>query len=268
MSTPIRLAQAAYDALLEPDPARKVMAAQALHGAWQNGRVVQSAAADPVQSVRVPGRPSRPELVAPRVLPKRGLGTPVGRAALIHALCHIEFNAINLALDAVYRFRALPAAYYGDWLRVAAEEALHFDLLRAHLESLGYAYGAFAAHDGLWDMAVDTAHDVVARMALVPRVLEARGLDVTPSLMARLAAAGDARAAEILALIWRDEKGHVAIGSHWYRYVCAQRGWEPEAMFKRLVARHMKGPLKGPFHREARRAGGFSESEMAYLESL
>ncbi|QKT02557.1 ferritin-like domain-containing protein [Ectothiorhodospiraceae bacterium 2226] len=261
------LTQGAHAALMMCDPTRKVAATRALQTAWDAGRAVagEEAAAVPVP---VPGRPARPRLVPPRVLPKRGLGSREGRAALIHALCHIEFNAINLGLDAVYRFRGLPPAYYGDWLRVAAEEALHFELLQAHLASLGYAYGDFDAHDGLWEMACETAHDVVARMALVPRVLEARGLDVTPGLMERLAAAGDARAVEILTIILRDEKGHVAVGSRWYRYACAARGLEPGATFKALIARHMKGRLKGPFHWEARREAGFSDDEMTFLEGL
>ena len=167
-------------------------------------------------------RPSRPQLVSPKELTRRGLGTKEGHAALIHSLCHIEFNAINLALDAVYRFRGMPESYYGDWWKVAKEEAYHFDLLRKHLSSLGYTYGDFVAHNGLWQAALDTAHDPLVRMALVPRVLEARGLDVTPGIMKRLQEMGDQRAVEILKIIHRDEIGHVAIGSRWFKFLCQQ----------------------------------------------
>jgi uncharacterized ferritin-like protein (DUF455 family) len=181
-------------------------------------------------------------------------------------VAHIEFNAINLALDAVWRFAGMPPAFYLDWLRVAAEEALHFTLVRDHLRTLGADYGHFDAHDGLWLMARRTAHDVVARMALVPRTLEARGLDATPPLQAKLARAGDLRAVEILEVILRDEVGHVAIGNRWYRWLCERDGLDAEALYPQLAARHEAPRLRPPFNREARRAAGFSESELDRLE--
>ncbi|MFZ3018932.1 MAG: ferritin-like domain-containing protein, partial [Gallionella sp.] len=178
---------------------------------------------------------------------------------------HIEFNAINLALDAVWRFPGMPRAYYADWLQVADEEALHFTLLADHLKELGYAYGDFPAHNGLWDMAVKTQHDVLARMALLPRTMEARGLDVTPGLRAKLMQAGDIAVGGIMDIILRDEIGHVAIGNRWYAWLCERRELEPIAAYARLAAEHKAPPLRGPFNLEARRAAGFSEQELAAL---
>jgi uncharacterized ferritin-like protein (DUF455 family) len=207
-------------------------------------------------------------LVAPRELPKRNFHAVEGRAALIHAVAHIEFNAINLAWDAVYRFRNLPKPYYDDWVRVADEEAYHFTLLRERLRTLQYDYGDFTAHNGLWEMARDTAHDPLVRMALVPRVLEARGLDVTPGMMARLRAAGDEDTVGLLEIILRDEIGHVEIGSRWFRFLCEQRGLVPELTFRELIDRYMKGRIKGPFHHQARLQAGFSAEELSVLERL
>ena len=215
-----------------------------------------------------PGRPRQPELIPPQRVPRRRMDTLPGRAALIHALAHIEFNAINLALDAAHRFVGMPPAYYADWLRVADEEALHFDLLNAHLATLGYAYGDFPAHDGLWDMALKTAHDPLVRMALVPRVLEARGLDATPLIVDKLKTAKDTRMIEILAIIERDEIGHVAIGSRWFNWLCAARGLDPEATFRQLLVDYDAPPLKPPFNLAARRAAGFSERELDWLSAL
>jgi uncharacterized ferritin-like protein (DUF455 family) len=213
----------------------------------------------------LPGRPARPRLVAAKDVPTRSPFTLEGRAALLHAIAHIEFNAINLALDAVWRFAGLPEAFYRDWLRVAAEESLHFTLLREHLATLGHDYGDFDAHDGLWTMAARTAHDVVARLALVPRTLEARGLDATPPLQAKLGKAGDTRAVAILDVILRDEIGHVAIGNRWYRFVCERAGLDPVAIYPQLVERHAAPRLRPPFNEPARRAAGFSDDEIAYL---
>lgn len=213
--------------------------------------------------VAAPGRPARPALVAPSRVPRRGTGTREGRAALLHAIAHIEFNAINLALDAVARFAGLPEAYYRDWWQVATEEALHFALLSSHLESLGYAYGDFPAHDGLWTAAQRTADDCLARMGLVPRILEARGLDVTPAMRARLAAAGDEAAAGLLDLILRDEIGHVAVGNRWFHYLCAERGLQPVAAFRDLCRRYGQSPPRPPFNVAARLAGGFTAEELA-----
>lgn len=213
----------------------------------------------------LPGRPGLPVLVPADQVPRRSPFTAEGRAALLHAICHIEFNAINLALDAIWRFPGLPAAYYSDWLKVADEEALHFSLLQDHLASLGHHYGDFAAHDGLWSMTERTAGDPLARMALVPRTLEARGLDATPPIQAKLRQAGDLRAVEILAVILRDEIGHVAIGNRWYRWLCEQQGIDPVAHYPLLVERYKAPRMRQPFNLEARRAAGFEEAELQQL---
>jgi uncharacterized ferritin-like protein (DUF455 family) len=212
-----------------------------------------------------PGRPPAPRLVAPRELPQRGLGSEEGRAALVHAVAHIEFNAIDLAWDAIYRFRDMPAEYYRDWAVVAADETRHFRLLAARLAEFGRGYGDFDAHNGLWDMAVKTSESCLARMALVPRVLEARGLDVTPAMIARLRQVGDTRTVEILEVILREEVAHVAAGSRWFAWCCARAGVDAEATFAQLVAEHAGNALKPPFNESARRAAGFSATEMARL---
>ena len=211
----------------------------------------------------LPGRPDKPQLVHPSQLKTRTVGTLIGRAGLIHALTHIEANAINLALDMMWRFPGMPERFYADWWQVAQEEALHFELLHAHLNSLGFAYGDFPAHDGLWDMAERTKGDVLARLALVPRTLEARGLDATPAVRNRLVSVGDMSGARILDIILRDEIGHVAIGNRWYRHLCSQRLLDPVASYAELAQRFQAPVLKGPFNLEARReysAGGFGYS--------
>jgi len=252
------------ECLQQAEPEQKRHCVAELVEAW-HGNVLDTETA-PLEPIGQPGRPERPQLVSPRDLPRRKLTSPEGHAALIHSICHIEFNAINLALDAVYRFRDLPTDFYTDWLRVAKEEAYHFGLLRDHLRSLGHDYGDFDAHNGLWEMAVDTAHDPMIRMALVPRVLEARGLDVTPGIMHKLAEIGDEQAVEILKIIQRDEVGHVEIGTRWFRYLCEQRKLEPEQTFRNLLSQYMKGSIKGPLDRKARRQAGFTEAELDYLE--
>lgn len=214
------------------------------------------------------GRPDRPQLVAPRNLARRGLGTPAGRAALVHAVAHIEFNAINLALDAALRFTGLPPDYYRDWLSVAADEARHFAMLAGRLGELDHAYGDLPAHNGLWSMAERTAHDPLVRMALVPRVLEARGLDVTPGMIDRLNAAGDPETVAKLEIILEEEERHVAIGSRWFRYLCDRRGVEPEATFLQLFEDYFSGGLRGPLNLAARERAGFSEVEIERLAKL
>lgn len=184
---------------------------------------------------------------------------------MIHALAHIEFNAINLALDAIWRFPGMPSDFYGDWLRVAAEEALHFSLLESHLRTLGFAYGDFPAHNSLWDMAEKTSGDVLARIALVPRTMEARGLDASPAVRAKLAQAGDQAAAGILDIILRDEIGHVATGNRWFGWLCKERGLDPVAIYADLAQDYKAPQPRGPFNLEARRAAGFSEAELAEL---
>ena len=251
--------------LLEGDPSAKAAGVRALHASWLDRALLLSPAAALAAPEGIPGRPALPELVPPLAVQRRSMRTVEGRAALLHALAHIEFNAINLALDALWRFPGMPADYYADWLQVAAEEAHHFSLLVAHLQSQGYGYGDFSAHNSLWDMAEKTAGDVLARMALVPRTLEARGLDASPPVRAKLAQAGDIAAAGILDIILRDEIGHVAIGNRWYGWLCAQRGLEPVAAYAELAARYKAPPLRGPFNMEARRAAGFTELELAQL---
>ncbi|HEX4857858.1 MAG TPA: ferritin-like domain-containing protein [Usitatibacteraceae bacterium] len=213
----------------------------------------------------LPGRPARPALVLPAQLPKRTLGSREGRGALIHALAHIELNAVNLALDIVWRFPALPDDFYRDWIGVALEEASHFQLLQGHLRQLGFAYGDFDAHDGLWEMAARTADDVLARLALVARVAEARGLDVSPELRDRFAAAGDTAAATILQTILDDEIGHVGIGSRWFHRLCETRGLDPREVHRTFARARGAPPRRGPFNFEARRKAGFSEDEIADL---
>ncbi|MBX3623254.1 MAG: ferritin-like domain-containing protein [Rhizobacter sp.] len=255
--------QRALEVLCLQDPALKAAAARALFDALDPALI--DAALVIAAPPGLPGRPERPRLVPPKQVPSRTPFTLEGRAALLHAVTHIEFNAINLALDAAFRFHGMPLAFYVDWLRVASEEALHFSLLRAHLQTLGHDYGDFDAHDGLWLMTQRTAGDVTARMALVPRTLEARGLDATPPMRAKFAKAGDARAAEILDIILRDEVGHVAIGNRWYRWLCAQAGLDPVAHYALLTRRHEAPRLRPPFNWAAREAAGFTADEMARL---
>ncbi len=235
--------------------------------AWRDEQLSLDSNSGP-KSIGEPGHPAKPELVAPADVPKRGLGTEEGRAALLHAVTHIEFNAVNLAWDAVYRFRDMPCQFYSDWVRVADEEAYHFQLLRQRLNDMGYDYGDFPAHSGLWDMAVKTASDPMVRMALVPRVLEARGLDVTPGIMERLQGVGDDKSVAVLEIILRDEIGHVEIGSRWFKHFCDQRGLNMEQTFLELIKQYFAGQLRGPFHYEARMEAGFSEAELRALEQL
>ncbi len=253
-----------WEALTHPDPTTKVTLTTQLRTAWEAGQLNRDPT--PVEALPVPGRPERPELVLPRNLKKRKLSTPEGRAVLIHALAHIEFNAINLALDAAYRFQQLPDAYLSDWLQVAADEARHFGLLRQRLQAHGFDYGDFPAHNGLWSMACKTAHDPLERMALVPRVMEARGLDVTPGMITRFDALGDAETADVLRIIWQDEVTHVEIGNRWFHHLCQERALDPESTFYALVEQHMPGGLRGPFHLEGRRKAGFSEAELERLQ--
>ena len=253
--------------LCSSQPAAKVACVHALQADWLAGRINLSVEASRTP-INQPGHPEKPLLIPPQQVPRRRADTLIGRAALVHALAHIEFNAINLALDAAHRFAGMPPDYYADWLRVADEEALHFDLLNAHLVTLGHVYGDFPAHNGLWDMALKTAHDPLVRMALVPRVLEARGLDATPLIITKLKAAKDTRMVEILVHIERDEIGHVAIGSHWFAWLCAARGLEPESMFRQLLVDYDAPPLRPPFNLAARRAAGFSEPELDWLSTL
>lgn len=223
--------------------------------------------APPPEPIRMPGRPERPMLVHPRELPRRGFGSDEGRAAFIHSIAHIEFNAIDLAWDAVYRFRGMPPVFYADWAQVAHDEARHFAMLRERLNAFGRDYGDFDAHNGLWEMAEKTAHSALERMALVPRVLEARGLDVTPAMIVKLRQLRDDATADILDVILREEIGHVAAGSRWFRWCCERAGVQPEPTFRELLIRYGRGVLYGPFNLDARSAAGFSGEELAALQS-
>ncbi len=268
----MNLFESARQCLLLCDPEEKVTTSRRIAQQWRAGEIsLPREGEGEVGPIAQPGHPDKPRLVAPRDLHRRSLHTPEGHAALIHSIAHIEFNAINLAWDAVYRFRELPEQFYDDWVKVADEEAYHFTLVRDHLNTLGFEYGDFDAHNGLWEMAVKTAHDPLIRMALVPRVLEARGLDVTPGIMKKLRDFGDHAAVDVLEIILRDEIGHVEIGSRWFRYLCEQRKMEPEQTFQCLLEEYMKGGNnigKGPLHRSARLAAGFTEAELNYLEGI
>ncbi|MEP6789994.1 MAG: ferritin-like domain-containing protein [Ramlibacter sp.] len=261
----MELRQCALQALCTSIPEEKVALVRA---GWSSSPTFSLAECAPQVTEALPGRPARPELIHPAKVPRRSPFKPEGLAALLHAIAHIEFNAINLALDAAWRFDGMPREFYLDWMRVAAEEAYHFTLLREQLLSLGYGYGDFAAHDNLWTMCEKTKDDVVARMALVPRTLEARGLDASPLIQDRLrkVATPDAmRAVDILEIILRDEVGHVAIGNHWYRWLCARAGLDPVAHYRVLARRHEAPRLYPPFNDDARRRAGFTDEELAQL---
>ena len=270
---PMDLRRRALELLQLTDPTAKAQATQALARERAQGRCTldPAAALTPAPDQPLPGRPERPRLVQVLQVPKRSPFTPEGRAALIHAICHIEFNAINLALDAVWRFEGMPRSYYLDWMLVAAEEARHFRLLRDHLRTQGHDYGDFPAHQGLWTMCEKTRHDIVARMALVPRTMEARGLDATPQIQAKLRQVGtpDALAAVgILDTILRDEVGHVAIGNHWYRWLCEREGLDPENHYSVLVQQYEAPRLRPPFNEAARRRAGFTDNELRWLQQV
>ena len=258
---------AAHDCLRVATPDDKVALTFATAEAFARGELAIDDDAPPPGPIRMPGRPARPRLVHPRELPRRGFGTNEGRAAFIHSVAHIEFNAIDLAWDAVYRFRGMPHAFYADWAQVAHDEARHFVMLRERLRALDHDYGDFDAHNGLWEMAEKTAHSGLERMALVPRVLEARGLDVTPGMIVKLRQLGDHATADILEVILREEVGHVAAGSRWFRWHCERDGVDPEPTFRRLLVEYGRGVLHGPFNLDARSAAGFSEAELAALQS-
>jgi len=256
-----------WDCLTENSIDEKIATVQRLVSAWHQGRVVidDNAQCQPLPKA---GLPDNLQLVHPSRVPRRRLGTRAGRIALLHAVVHIEFSAINLALDAVYRFRDMPSDYYEDWLRIAAEECYHFNLIRTQLLNMGSDYGELPAHNGLWDVAVYSASDVMNRMALVPRVLEARGLDVTPGMIERVTDAGDLAFADILEIILRDEIGHVRAGSRWFRYICGQRGLEPTSTFDKILRRYredLNAHIRGPFHIEARLQAGFNQTEINNL---
>lgn len=258
------VARAIRAALLEPDPRAKAMAARAVARGWRLGRL---APAFDVAMPESPARPARPELLPPNRMPKRGRGgSERGRIALWHALAHIEFSAIDLALDAAGRFGAeLGNSFVSDFLSVAADEAMHFALLERRLRALGSHYGALPAHAGLWDAAHATRHDAAARLAVVPMVLEARGLDVTPQTIARLSQSGDEAGRRLLERILDDEIRHVRLGASHFFALCARRGETPETYWRSLVKQHFRGGVKPPFNDSARLAAGLSLSFYAGL---
>lgn len=264
----------AENVLMCADPVQKATASIELYKAWcglPQDQLTHISAAQSLSVVRVldaPGRPALPELVDARFLPRRGMGSHAGRVGLVHSLAHIEFNAINLAIDAVYRFRGMPADYYEDWLRVASDEGEHFLLLRDRLLSLESHYGALSAHDGLWDMARRTDHDILVRMALVPRILEARGLDVAPPMIVKLKQLGDADTAAILQRIYTDEITHVEVGNRWFRYICEQRELDGTKVFRDLLKGENSAYLRSPYNREARLLAGFNEEELALIKEM
>ncbi|WP_243040845.1 ferritin-like domain-containing protein [Dyella sedimenti] len=250
------------------DPADKLRLTHATWQAFLAGELHPDPSSPAPGPIDAPGRPEKPRLVPQRQVPHRGLGTAEGRAALVHAVAHIEFNAINLAWDAVYRFRGMPRDYYRDWASCAHDEARHFAMLTGRLAELGHAYGDFDAHNGLWEMAGKTAHHDTARMALVPRVLEARGLDVTPGMIERLLSVGDERTVAVLDVILREEVAHVAAGTRWFRHCCERDGLDPRETFLDLLRDYMGRNLRGPFNRQARLAAGFDAEELDRLAEL
>ena len=262
-------------ALLEPNPRRKCELTFALASQWQQSqlsridqtqRVESTDPRSTILALDTPGQPDLPKLVNPRQFKRRSMSSAAGRLGCLQAFAHIEFNAMNIALDAVYRFRPMPMQYVSDWLLVASEEAKHFLLLDDCLNERGSFYGEHDAHRGLWDMVCKTRHDVLHRMALVPRVMEARGLDVTPSMIARFGEAKDLRAVEILEIIYKDEIGHVRIGNFWYQTLCDERKLDSAQTFSELVDLYMGGKLRGPFNWPARLEAGFDAAELKALE--
>lgn len=265
----IELRQATLEILANSDVQSKVSLLAHLFDEYQAERVTVNLSANfNSQDLSLPGRPAKPDLVAPKLVPKRKMDTIGGRAILWHSLAHIEFNAMNLALDAIWRFSNMPKPYYEDWLRVAKEESYHFSLINAHLQSFGFSYGDFPAHNSLWEMVERTTDSVIARMALVPRTMEARGLDAVPEIRDRFKQIADERAVEILEIILHDEIGHVLIGNRWFNFLCANENLSPIATYRELAEKYRAPTLRGPFNFEAREQAGFTSEELELLESL
>lgn len=214
------------------------------------------------------GRPNKPELIEPKNLPRRNINTLAGKAAMIHSFAHIEFNAINLAWDLMYRFRNMPKEFYYDWANVALEETKHFTLLRNRLNSIDYDYGDFSAHNGLWRIAEETSHDILLRLAVVPRIMEARGLDVTPDLINRFKEIKDKETVSILQIILEEEIGHVSIGTKWYHFICDKNRVDPEDTFEKIVDKYLPSSKVKHINFEARLKAGFSNSELDYIVNI
>jgi uncharacterized ferritin-like protein (DUF455 family) len=263
------LFDAAKRCLDEPDPQSKVALTQKAAVDFFSKNLKPVHFSQMPDAIGAPGRPLKPVLVDPKLLPHRGMGSMEGRACFLHAIAHIEFNAINLAWDAIYRFRDMPAEYYADFVQIAADESRHFVMLNERMQALGVRYGDYAAHNNLWEMAEKTAHSCLARMALVPRVLEARGLDVTPGMIARLRSVGDAESADVLDIILREEIPHVAAGSRWFLWCCEREQLEPISTFRTLIYEvAQKGSIRGPYNHPARLEAGFDADEMQMLEDF
>lgn len=256
-------------AILAADLDLKTALAQETARRWFARTLSMRSPRDPALPLR-PGRPAKPELIPPKHMEKRSLHTLKGRIALLHALAHIELNAVDLALDIVARFTTerVPHSFFDGWMQVAFEEAKHFRLVRDRLRELGADYGDLPAHDGLWQAAHDTRNDLTARLAVVPLILEARGLDVTPTLQAKMRETGDNASADILDIIYNDEKGHVAVGAKWFRFLCAREKKDPAAAFKELVRLNFRSPLKPPFNDIARAEAGLTPSFYRALVSV
>ncbi len=266
---PKSLIAGANQALLSCDLEEKVAVTQLTARLWRE-RTLSLSDGSIIYPAERPGRPSKPELLPPVEVPKRPLKSKRGRLALIHAIAHIELNAIDLALDIVVRFgrEPMPRSFFDGWMKVADEEAKHFTLLRKRLQLEGHDYGDLPAHDGLWEAAGETGHDLTARLAIVPLVLEARGLDVTPPLVKKLREFGDHQTAAIFEIIYEDEKGHVAVGAKWFRFLCQRQGIDPAASFAKLVSKYFRGHLKPPFNDRARAANGLTPLFYRSLSSL
>ncbi len=262
----LELRQTALELLAITHPQTKVARVQQLFNDYHHQCVDLDTSADlSSEGLILPGRPSKPELVPPLTVPKRKMDTLEGRLSLLHSLAHIEFNAMNLALDAIWRFANMPAQYYVDWLKVAKEEAYHFSLIENHLQSAGVAYGDFPAHNSLWEMVERTTDAVIARMALVPRTMEARGLDAVPAIRDRFKQIKDQQVVEILEIILRDEVGHVLIGNQWFNFLCTKQNLSPITTYKELARQYSAPTLRGPFNLEARKQAGFTAEELSLL---
>ena len=260
------LRQTALEILAITNPQIKVSRTFQLFDDYQQQKInLKAAAIYDGTKLDLPGRPQKPELVPPLDVPKRKMDTVEGRASLLHSLAHIEFNAINLALDAIWRFPDMPEQYYADWLKVAKEEAYHFTLVNEYIQSFGYSYGDFQAHNSLWEMVERTQDSVIARMALVPRTMEARGLDAVPMIRDRFKQIKDARAVEILDIILRDEIGHVFVGNYWFNFLCNKADISPISAYRDLAKQYRAPKLRGPFNLDARKQAGFTVEELSLL---
>ena len=265
----IELRQAALEILALTDAQIKVSRLFGLFGDYQRQLVgLNISTTFSSQGLALPGRPEKPELIPPLQVPKRRMDSVEGRASLLHSLAHIEFNAMNLALDAIWRFPDMPKQYYEDWLKVAKEESYHFTLVNEYIQTLGFKYGDFPAHNSLWEMVERTTDSVIARMALVPRTMEARGLDAVPGIRDRFKQIKDAKAVEILEIILHDEIGHVFIGNRWFNYLCGNSGLSPIAAYRELAEKYQAPTLRGPFNLVARQQAGFTAEELDLLGSL